>query len=281
MAWVTLEDLGGTIELVVFPRAWSKYQFTLEVGGVILAEGKVDARSNPSKVLVDNIRTEIKLTEPASNQEPAQMTLQPQHGASERNPAGPARKQVSERPSRVPEVVPDFDFEDGPPPPEDPPDWEKDPADRAQFAVQDLVMHAPDLPEEEPEPPAPVKTSPAASPMIEKAPPVVPPAVIMTPKIPTASLPPRLEDDHPPQMVTVILRPSGDPQRDIRRISRLHGTFISYPGKDRFALQIFEEGRGHLIEFPNDTTHLCDELITRLKEKVGEENLRIEPITYM
>jgi hypothetical protein len=36
-----------------------------------------------------------------------------------------------------------------------------------------------------------------------------------------------LEYDHPPQMVTVILRPSGDPQRDIQRISRLHGTFIS------------------------------------------------------
>ena len=65
MAWVTLEDLTGTIELVLFPRTWEKFQFALEVGGVILAEGKVDAQSNPSKVLVDNIRTEIKLTEPA------------------------------------------------------------------------------------------------------------------------------------------------------------------------------------------------------------------------
>ncbi|MFH1523927.1 MAG: DNA polymerase III subunit alpha, partial [Chloroflexota bacterium] len=64
MAWVTLEDLAGTIELVVFPRVWNKYQFALEIGGVIMAEGKVDAQSNPSKVLVDNIHTEIKLTEP-------------------------------------------------------------------------------------------------------------------------------------------------------------------------------------------------------------------------
>ena len=94
------------------------------------------------------------------------------------------------------------------------------------------------------------------------------------------ALPARLDDDHPPQMVTVILRPTGDPQRDIRRISRLHGTFISYPGKDRFAFQIFEEGRGHLIEFPNDTTHLCADLMTRIKDAVGEENLRVEPILY-
>ena len=81
-------------------------------------------------------------------------------------------------------------------------------------------------------------------------------------------------------MVTVILRPTGDPDRDIRRISRLHGTFISYPGKDRFAFQIFEEGRGHLIEFPNDTTHLCAELAALLTDAVGEENVRVEPILY-
>ena len=81
-------------------------------------------------------------------------------------------------------------------------------------------------------------------------------------------------------MVTVILRPTGDAQRDIRRISRLHGTFISYPGRDRFSFQIFEEGRGHLIEFPNDTTHLCPELLITLKDAVGEENVRVEPILY-
>jgi hypothetical protein len=82
-------------------------------------------------------------------------------------------------------------------------------------------------------------------------------------------------------MLTVTLRPTGDPQRDIRRISRLHGTFISYPGKDHFAFQIFEEGRGHLIEFPNDSTHLCAELLTTIKEAVGEDNLRVEPIMFL
>ena len=65
MAWVMLEDLTGSIELVVFPRTWEKYQFALEVGGVIIAEWKVDAQSNPAKVLVDNIRTQIKLTDPS------------------------------------------------------------------------------------------------------------------------------------------------------------------------------------------------------------------------
>jgi len=81
-------------------------------------------------------------------------------------------------------------------------------------------------------------------------------------------------------MITAILHPSDDPIRDQRRIRRLHGTFISYPGRDHFTLHIFENGRGHLIEFPNDTTHLCAELLDKLKGMVGEENIRVEPITY-
>ena len=104
--------------------------------------------------------------------------------------------------------------------------------------------------------------------------------ILPAPKLPVTRLSASLRDDHAPQMVTVILRPTGDSNRDIRRISRLHGTFISYPGKDRFSFQIFEEGRGHLIEFPNDTTHLCPELMLTLKDAVGEENVRVEPILY-
>ena len=33
MAWVTLEDLTGTLELVVFPRTWEKFQFAWRSAG--------------------------------------------------------------------------------------------------------------------------------------------------------------------------------------------------------------------------------------------------------
>jgi DNA polymerase-3 subunit alpha len=302
MAWVTLEDLTGIIELVVFPRTWEKYQFALEVGGVIVAEGKVDAQSSPSKVLVDNIRTEIKLTEPVSGgtPQPAQMPLQPQrrsssveNGNARSMPQGQTAgiKDVSEpsTPSRdyVPESD-DLDWDSMPPLPEAPPEWETYTPARTTFSEPDLVVHEPDLPEEEQtsaEDRETTKSSPSTavippSPDVEHQSSIEAPAVVLTPKLPPAPASTRLEEEHAPQMVTIILRPSGDPLRDIRRISRLHGTFISYPGKDRFAFQIFEEGRGHLIEFPNDTTHLCAELTAMLKEAVGEENLRIEPILY-
>jgi DNA polymerase-3 subunit alpha len=289
MAWVTLEDLTGVIELVLFPRTWEKYQFALEVGGVIVAEGKVDAQSNPSKVLVDNIRTEIKLTGPA------QIPLQPQPPAPDRNVSRPAGHNEGQSPSAfypqgsgsaavigkpvaTPKRVADQRprITDEPPPPEDPPDWEGYTLSKAGVVAQDIVVHEPGLPEEEPLP----MGGGAAGGVSEQSVPAQPPAVVLAPKLPAVTLPVSLEDDHAPQMVTVILRPTGDPHRDIRRISRLHGTFISHPGKDHFAFQIFEEGRGHLIEFPNDTTHLGAELVAILKEAVGEENLRVEPILY-
>ena len=275
MAWVTLEDLTGVIELVLFPRTWEKFQFALEVGGVIVAEGKVDAQSNPSKVLVDNIRTEIKLTEPA------QMPLQPQPqgSAPERRPATVIKKPAP-APERVAERRPEFVGE--PPPPEDPPDWETYAPTKAGLAAQDLIIHEPDLPDEQ----EAISGQRSAVSNMEATeinqssiePPIL--AVPPEPKVSTNIRISEAEDEHAPQMVTIILRPTGDPNRDIRRISRLHGTFISYPGKDRFAFQIFEQERGHLIEFPNDTTHLCAELMVKIKDAVGEENLSVEPITY-
>ena len=301
MAWVTLEDLTGVIELVLFPRTWEKFQFALEVGGVIVAEGKVDAQSNPSKVLVDNIRTEIKLTDPAVSgpSEPAQMHLQsqPRSPAPERkqatgfNKPATAARHGSEPTTQYRKDVPEpenMDWESMPPPPDDPPEWEPYAPARASFAEPDPIVQEPGRPEEthppiinnEPATGNPGGTELSPSSTVKSQTSIEAPAAVVTSKPPVVTGPVKLEDEHAPQMVTVSLRPTGDPQRDIRRISRLHGTFISYPGKDRFAFQIFEEGRGHLIEFPNDTTHLCAELAARIREAVGEENLRIEPILY-
>jgi hypothetical protein len=190
------------------------------------------------------------------------------------------------------------DPEDGPPPPEDPPDWENDLSATPEFTSRDLVVHVPDLPDEQPDdsgdqplsaglsmpsqnPDAnPLPAQPTGSQRSDSLGSSLRPQATLTPKLSASTVPVRVEEGHLPQILTVILRPTGDSQRDIRRISRLHGTFISYPGQDRFAFQIFEEGRSHLIEFPNDTTHLCTDLLLKIKAAVGEENLRLEPITY-
>jgi DNA polymerase-3 subunit alpha len=60
MGFVTLEDVQGNIELVVFPRTWDRYWEVFEVDSVVLVDGKVDAQSGDPKVLVDSVTTDLK-----------------------------------------------------------------------------------------------------------------------------------------------------------------------------------------------------------------------------
>jgi hypothetical protein len=86
-------------------------------------------------------------------------------------------------------------------------------------------------------------------------------------------------DERQPQQITVLLRASGDIERDKRRIKTIHGTLISFHGRDRFSFQIYEAGKGHLIDFPNDTTRICSQMLVRLQKLIGEKTWRVEEIT--
>ncbi|MBA4380612.1 MAG: hypothetical protein C0393_08065, partial [Anaerolinea sp.] len=313
MAFVTLEDIQGNIELVVFPRTWTRFEPILEVGQIIIGEGKVDAQSSPPKVLVDNIRTDIELIVSAEKQKVQAKAATTNGGircaagtehslsADSPKPAPVQVKKAAPPPKRVAEPIPAYagtpasdagarEGETVPPPPEAfPPGWEEALTGNTSFAAlpaeglpSRCCASAPaSQPSEETSSsaPLPVRASQpsgetsSSAPLLPRAPASPLPRSPITP-------PATLDTDHPPQMISVILRPSDDPARDYRRIQRLHGTFISYPGRDRFSLLIFENGHGHLIEFPNDTTRVCAELRDKLKDMVGEENIRIEPITY-
>ncbi len=85
-------------------------------------------------------------------------------------------------------------------------------------------------------------------------------------------------DDHP-RMVKVILRANGNKAREVLRLKRVLGVLRSCPGRDRFALMVFEMGSYFLVEFPNDTTGYSPDLHRRLADLVGEENLQVENLT--
>ncbi len=276
MAWVNLEDLHGNVELVFFPRVWEKFQFALEIGGLILVEGKADTQSTPPKILADDIRTEIKTTT-------LQLPLQPV--AERETMHAPEVGEVAEGYAEYAAPTAPPAFSEAPPPPDNPPDWETylpappalphDSPIKAEGHTQADIALAPPLIPQPLSPMLPAEQAPLASPTTDG---VLSSRQNWTLPAPlVAALP---ADGTPiPQVVTVTLHPSGDVQRDTRRISRLHGTFISYPGQDRFRFHIFEGGRGHLIDFPNNTTRVCTELLEKLKQAVGEENIRVEPLT--
>ena len=108
-------------------------------------------------------------------------------------------------------------------------------------------------------------------------------AAKLEPKLPPSLYVPLAQEEdltHPPKQITVILRSTGDKDHDKRRIKTLYGTLISFHGHDRFSFHVFENGKGHLIDFPSDTTRIDAELLSRLKKLMGEESWRVEEIWF-
>ena len=318
MGFVTLEDVQGNIELVLFPKTWQKAHEQLKVGQIIIVEGKADTGSTPPKILVDEIRTEIKILEPLdvaakiaaalpSSEKPTaapvpQAMQQPGPNAplQEKTPtkpgALPSARQVSEKP--VAYTV-DDEWGDMPPPPDNfPEEWESEwqPSfEEATIAARPEPQASPKPVVSEPPPraesvdaeirPNGHKDVPAAREMHEAraVQPIEPLQIPPADFLPSLYIPLAQEEkdkEHPPQQITVMLRATGDSERDKRRIKTIYGTLISFHGRDRFSFQIFENGKGYLIDFPNDTTRVCIEVLERLKKLMGEESWRVEEITF-
>jgi len=245
MGFVTLEDIQGTIELVLFPKTWESYQRLIEVDAVLCVWGKVDSQNGDPKILVERICAE-KLVED------------------------------SPRDSGVPLDLPDVTFA-----PLDPntapgefifitepdPVWDEM---QAAMAEDEPTLHQ----IAEPEPHLEPTTKPATDDLPSMPVEVVPPPIV-APDLPT--LKPR---SHPAEkrILTVVLRSTGDKERDVRRMRRTYLLLRSFPGNDHFNFQIFETGMQYLIDFPNDTTGVSAETLRQVAEIVGEDNLRVEKI---
>jgi DNA polymerase-3 subunit alpha len=314
MGFVTLEDIQGNIELVLFPRTWTQFQPILEVGKIVLVEGKADAQSAPPKILVDAIKTEFKLlvpveqlTEAASAKPaPAALRLRSEAEAPKRaNQMGmpPAIKptashKVAEAPVKLttPAKPPENDdWGDMPPPPDNFPtgwDTEWQPsfenaaiAARPEAANPTIPVNkpapekAPSLPEITPRP-SEIITPAGETSGIDSKKEAIPQAVIIPPSLYGPLAQADKTPEHSPMQITITLRSTGDRDLDKRRTKAVYGTLISFHGKDRFSFQIFEGGKGHLLDFPSDNTNICPALLERLKKVVGDENWRIEEITF-
>ena len=338
MGFVTLEDIQGNFDLVLFPRTWTQYREQMAVGQIVIVEGKVDTNSTPPKILVDTVRTEIKILEPLKNiphqskpmpdsavealsqpkpdshvrdlkiqstqpksssvppkPDPVKQVIQQPH-----KPMGPPVKNIPTKPSIPPPIRqvaenqadPSYavrqdniaSYEDGfdgmPPPPDNfPDDWDT----QWQPSFEDAVVASKPEPKfkksEDVTPPrVQLETAPAGTTDDgEEQAEARREALVSSIYIPLATPQDR---EHPPQQITVNLRSTGDRERDRRRIKTLYGTLISFHGRDRFSFQVFENGSGYLIDFPNDTTRICPELFDRLRKLLGEENWRVEEITF-
>ncbi|MBN2146372.1 MAG: DNA polymerase III subunit alpha [Anaerolineales bacterium] len=308
MAFVTLEDLQGLVELVVFPRTWEQYSELLEPERIVMVEGKVDAASGDPKVLVDSVSTEFKAVVSVENTpRPSSPATNTGSGSAqvERPSSAAPRKAALQKPNNI-HPQPRQDNPPSPawaqnmPPPPDafPPDWvaeevvpggfvlESDTLSPIHVAVQPAQSESLDEPyiendDESSITATPVEISPGLtrkSVLSEPAQEEPPPVPVALPYILAPSTGVESEDL---RMVTVYLRPGIDKVRDNLRLRQAYGILISYPGNDRFALQIYERSRGYRVEFPNFTTAVCPELLARLSALVGTDNVVVEKLTIL
>ena len=68
MGFVTLEDIQGPVELVIFPRTWDQFGKLIVPDAVLIAEGKVDAAGGDPKILVERLE-ELNLEQALKVQE--------------------------------------------------------------------------------------------------------------------------------------------------------------------------------------------------------------------
>ncbi|MBE5944555.1 MAG: DNA polymerase III subunit alpha [Lachnospiraceae bacterium] len=71
MAFITLEDLYGTVEVVVFPRDYAKYKHLIVKDAKVLVKGNASVTEEEGKLLLSNLITfeEIKADKDATNKE--------------------------------------------------------------------------------------------------------------------------------------------------------------------------------------------------------------------
>jgi DNA polymerase-3 subunit alpha len=319
MAFVTIEDPQGLIDLVVFPETWKRFGNLVQLDKLIIAEGKLDAQDAEPKVLVDKIDNKLNIVIPQGGSAAQQPAPAPEP------PPAPARVEPKPEFTPPPDLAPaplaaepaGEDASGQVPEPETFPGdwWDVQASDHAPFvqiaterdeltiemplesslsiepAPQPAVREAEpaymrpadddDLPFGEPSAPAVQQSSPPAPPAAEAAaaPAPQPAGKERLPLPPAAKAPAAAErPDRPARIATIYLRSQGDKHRDILHIRRVHGAIISYPGGDRFVFQVFEGRSSYLLEFPNDTTDLSDELIARLEAMLGAHNIRIDDL---
>ncbi len=305
MGFVTIEDIQGSIELLLFTRTWEQYHKQLRAGQIIIVEGKVDQTNTPPKILVDTIQTEIKLITAADDLTfdadlspapflPHSESRSPRRRASEHKPAPVPAPTQDQTPKTIPapaiaEPRPSYaplssaltpEDNDMPPPPDNFPDgWETE----WQPSFEDAVIASksePKFRKDEPvTPPLATRTARALD-LAQEQDQAAGRSEALAPSLYVPLAKENKDKEPPPRQITILLRPSGDKERDKRRIKTLYGTLISHHGRDKFSFQIFENGKGHLIDFPNDTTRICAELLERLKKLMGEESWRVEEITF-
>jgi DNA polymerase-3 subunit alpha len=288
MGFVTVEDIQGSIDLVVFSRVWSRVHDWIESGMIVRVRGKVDKERGDPKVLADDISQELSIT---SSMEHATSGVSSGMWAD-----APPLEPIPDQETTI--VVDDGQFVV----PEVPAGLEEIHVDEISSVASteqqpasievgetEITVEADDLPalpeenlREGPKPSEQGAAEFSGEPMeSSKAPQLSDPLPSITTEIDQSTV--RVFErsrgsEGDLSLVKVFLRSTGDRKRDTLRMRRVYGLLTSYHGNDRFAVYVFEGSQRYHLEFPNDTTGYSPELHSQLLELLGDANVQIEQL---
>ncbi len=250
MAFVTVEDLQGSLELVLFPRTWREVLPWLAVEQIIAIYGKVDAAGgNSVKILVD--RLEQNFT-----------TL----AAAPPRPTPTQSVMFSDDEVRLPAP----DDEEALPPGYVPP-----PPDDLPYEDEALLMESTPAPRVVPPPSAPAgngdpKVNGNGSPSNH------------TPTRPNGNSH-AVRETAPtystqPQRIVVTLQASGDAEHDRKLLRAVYRILTAQRGPDEFEFLIRENGHQVQMRFPNERIAFTAEVRRKLADLVGEAAIQVQAL---
>ncbi|MDP2965496.1 MAG: DNA polymerase III subunit alpha [Pelolinea sp.] len=263
MAFAILEDIQGTVELVIFPKIWQKSKDLIRNNEVVLAKGRVDTDRADPKVLVSSlelvkmIQGDAPVDENSFEElsgksgmpyEPGLETdfilpdnFEPDNGVSDQKGAAykatgsPAKPEKAQGTEKAPA---------------------KDLSNEAQVTVAtEMMLEVVSI------------STMTGIVSVENAP-------VLVVETQVESQPKHLTSQGPTLVVSLVS--CGSKERDNRRLKQIYGVLTSVPGADRFAFFCKENGHSYRLDFPNDHTAISDSLLRELKGMVGEMNVAVE-----
>ncbi len=251
MAFVTLEDMHGTLELVIFPRTYESTADLWVENNLLVVEGKVEKRGSGVNLLVDKAQDYVETYLPEESPPPSPV-----------EPVGEPLVEDMENEVGVPDEE-EFD--------EDemdmfgmPPDLGPHPLER--MGLTSGARERAGSAQEE----ASVSTPPREGPVEYRAPVYVEPVNV------PASAPQSSQDSLPrPREIRVVLKRTGNLDVDRQHLAEVCDMFKRYRGRDRFFLIIPQNGGWVEIDFPNDPTGWCESLEAELQTHPGVESVHV------
>lgn len=294
MAFVTLEDSFGEIEVVLFPGTWEKTRHMVEEGSLLLIQGKMQHKERGDSILADTVAriqvdetdTNALNTNQAQNFEKILVSYLPDLRILSRYKYPP---NGSTPHSHLDE---DFSYEENRSHEEDPdqdiPWFETDELSDPYYDMDDPIstlksmeddflqdtLHHASISEHSDQSNLNDEDSRAAretyASSIRESP--------ASFDLDTLIFDDDLEDNaHSCQRLLITIKGCGDRDRDLRHIGHIYGVLQSHPGNDQFSFRLPGKPKEYeILFFPNNGINIDEGLLKKLRKILGEENVSIK-----